>query len=137
MSVRHIMVVSDSAFSGALTAETERLLVPVDTTNAQRKWMEASVARRSRTALASGGLKPVLDSGGGGHSVFARAFLDALKQNDDILPGNALAAEVNHRVTEAASHLQIEQEPQYGTLQLTGDRGGEFFFVPHKTSRSL
>ena len=35
-------------------------------------------------ALASGGLEPVSDSGGSGHSVFARAFLDALTDDDRI-----------------------------------------------------
>jgi len=38
--------------------------------------------KRSRTAMVSGGLEPVLDSGGGGHSVFAKAFLAALEEKD-------------------------------------------------------
>ena len=48
------------------------------------------VNRRSRTALVSGGLEPVLDSGGAGHSVFAKAFLDILRENDGVIEGQAL-----------------------------------------------
>jgi len=40
--------------------------------------------RRSRTVLTSGGLEPVLDTGSGGHSVFAQAFLRVLAKPQKI-----------------------------------------------------
>ncbi|HEX2245327.1 MAG TPA: hypothetical protein VHH94_03455, partial [Gammaproteobacteria bacterium] len=40
--------------------------------------------KRSRMVLTSGGLEPVLDAGGGNHSVFAKALLDVLKANSEI-----------------------------------------------------
>ena len=37
--------------------------------------------KKARTVLTSGGLEPVADVGAGGHSVFAKAFLDTLREN--------------------------------------------------------
>lgn len=42
----------------------------------------------------SGGLEPVLDSGGGNHSVFASAFLDALADNSGLLEGSSFFTQV-------------------------------------------
>jgi hypothetical protein len=41
--------------------------------------------KRSRTVLTSGALEPVADSGGGGHSVFAKVFIESLAQNNGVL----------------------------------------------------
>jgi hypothetical protein len=38
-------------------------------------------AKQARVALVSGGLEPVADTGGGGNSPFARAFIQALSEN--------------------------------------------------------
>ncbi len=71
MSAQHVMVVADSCYSGNLTREATSTV----RSGAERTaWMERMNDKRSRTALTSGGLEPVLDRGGGDHSVFARAF---------------------------------------------------------------
>lgn len=46
--------------------------------------------KNARVVLTSGGLEPVLDAGGGKHSVFAGAFLTALRENDGIMDGTSL-----------------------------------------------
>jgi hypothetical protein len=86
--------------------------------------------KRSRTALTSGDLKPVIDRGGGEHSVFAKALLDVLIENDDVLEGQNLHKEVSGRVTYAASAVEVEQVPQYAPIRYAGHESGEFFFVP-------
>jgi hypothetical protein len=82
------------------------------------------LGKRSRTALVSGGLEPVMDSGGGGHSVFAKAFLDALENNRAVMEGQALFDAVKRPVV-----LNSDQTPQYSDIRKAGHDGGEFMFV--------
>ncbi len=85
---------------------------------------DASV-KRARTALTSGGLEPVLDKGGGDHSVFAKAFLEALGENGDVLEGQELFERVRGRVA-----LNAPQTPQYADIKEAGHEHGEFLFIP-------
>ena len=86
--------------------------------------------KRSRTALTSGGLAPVLDAGGGDHSIFAAAFLDVLRRNDGALEGQRLFQELSARVTFAAESYDFEQLPQYAPIRYAGHEAGDFFLVP-------
>jgi hypothetical protein len=85
---------------------------------------------RSRTALTSGGVAPVLDGGGGKHSVFARALLNVLAKNDDVLEGQRLFTELSALVTLAAEAQRFEQLPEYAPIKFAGHESGDFFFVP-------
>ena len=87
---------------------------------------------RSRSVLTSGGLKPVLDSGSSGHSVFANAFFEVLKQNTEIMEGYKIYRQVSDRVKQQAAQYNIEQSPQYAPILHAGHEAGEFFFVPRK-----
>jgi len=124
----HILVVADSCYSGALTRSS---LVRFDAADEKQRgrWIRELSERRSRTALTSGGLQPVLDTGGGGHSVFARAFLDALAEVDGTLPAYSLWTTVRAPVTLETRWLRNEQVPQYAPIQYAGHESGEFFFV--------
>ncbi len=122
MSARHVMVVADSCYSGVLlrAADTD-LATGID----RSVWLNRANQKRSRTALVSGGLEPVVDGGGGKNSVFAKAFLTALKTNDQVLDGQGLFARVRGPVVANA-----RQTPQYSDIRLAGHDGGEFLFVP-------
>jgi hypothetical protein len=87
---------------------------------------------RSRAVLTSGGLEPVLDAGGGEHSVFAQAFLQVLKENDEILEGWRLYRAVREQVKLAALAFRVDQEPQYAPIQYAGHEAGEFLFLPSR-----
>ena len=132
MNARHVLVVSDSCYSGALTRSTLASLDAALSDEKRQAWLETLASKRSRTALTSGGLAPVLDAGGGGHSVFANAFLDILAQNDNILEGQRLYQELSARVTYAARNYRFEQLPQYAPIKFAGHEAGDFFLVPSK-----
>jgi uncharacterized caspase-like protein len=84
VSAKHVLVVADSCYSGTLLREAPAAL----RTGAERAaWLKRMNSLASRTALVSGGLEPVVDSGAGGHSVFANAFLAALGDNTGVLDG--------------------------------------------------
>ena len=87
MSAKHVMVVSDSCYSGRLT---RGLSIEVKTGAERDAELRRLAGKRSRTALVSGGLEPVNDGGGDGHSVFTRAFLTALRESTEVLDGQQL-----------------------------------------------
>ncbi|MCP5003733.1 MAG: hypothetical protein GY941_07230 [Planctomycetes bacterium] len=130
MSVNHVMIIADSCYSGALTRSSLARLETGMSDKARRHWIKAMMKKRSRTALTSGDLQPVIDRGGGEHSVFAKALLDVLRENDDIIEGQALHKEISARVVYAASAVEVEQIPQYAPIRFAGHEAGEFFFVP-------
>jgi uncharacterized caspase-like protein len=133
MAARHVLVVADSCYSGALTRSAATSLRSGQTTEQRAADMIALSAKRSRTTLASGGLAPVLDSGRGGHSVFANAFIDALSSNTQVLDAQRLMLDIRARVAQAAyDRNRFEQVPVYAPINLAGHEFGEFFFVPRR-----
>ncbi len=130
MNARHVMVVSDSCYSGALTRSSLASLDAALSDEKRAAWLRTLASKRSRRALTSGGLAPVLDAGGGGHSVFAGAFLEVLSENGDVLEGQRLFQELSARVTYAARNYQFEQLPQYAPIKYAGHEAGDFFLVP-------
>ncbi|MEE9395604.1 MAG: hypothetical protein V3V31_01195 [Methylococcales bacterium] len=130
MSVKHVLVVADSCYSGAMTRTSLARLESGMSPDLKHKWLEMMAQAKSRTVFTSGGLKPVLDSGSDGHSIFAKAFVDALKKNSDILEGQALYRKVYSEVQNAADRVGFDQAPQYAPIRHTGHESGDFFFVP-------
>jgi hypothetical protein len=93
-------------------------------------WYRTMAGKRSRTVLTSGGLAPVMDAGGGRHSVFAKALLEVLAASDDTLDGQRLYREVAARVAYAAAGMRFDQVPEYAPIRHAGHEAGEFFLVP-------
>jgi hypothetical protein len=74
--------------------------------------------------MTSGGQEPVSDVGGGSHSVFAKAFLDALADNRGIADVTTLFAKMRRQVL-----LNADQTPEYSDIRQAGHEGGDFLFV--------
>ncbi len=130
MSVNHLMVVADSCYSGAMTRSSLARLDTGKTTNEKEQWLKAMINARSRTVLTSGGLKPVLDGGGGNHSLFAKFFIESLRNNNSLLEGQNLYRNISAKIVSVAVSYGVEQVPQYAPMQHAGHEAGEFFFVP-------
>ena len=116
------MVVSDSCYSGTLT---RGLTAEVKTGAEREAELRRLSGKRSRTALVSGGLEPVSDGGGDGHSVFTRAFLTVLRESTEVLDGQQLFTAVRRPVI-----VNADQTPEYSDIRLAGHDGGDFLFVP-------
>ncbi|MEE8526748.1 MAG: caspase family protein [Thermoanaerobaculia bacterium] len=127
---RHVLVISDSCYSGTLTRSG------LARTATETDEASAVAGKRSRTVLTSGGLQPVLDAGGGDHSIFAGALLTVLKLNDRPLAGVNLHREVAARVTWAASALGVEQVPDYAPIRFAGHETGDFVLIPRRAAKS-
>lgn len=122
ISSKHILIVADSCYSGTLTrAATVHLA-----TNQERKRYLAKIqAKKSRTLLASGGNEPVADSGRGGHSVFAAAFLQGLTKTDSRIFS---AEELFYRQIKERVAGNSDQVPEYSIIRNSGHDGGDFVF---------
>jgi uncharacterized caspase-like protein/septal ring factor EnvC (AmiA/AmiB activator) len=136
MAAKHVLVIADSCYSGAMTRSGVARLETGLSSETKVKWYRTMSKARARAVLTSGGLKPVLDAGGGGHSIFTRALLDTLRDNQRVLEGYALYREVQKRVKRAAAQLNVDQDPQYAPIKFAGHEAGEFFFLPSSAKLS-
>jgi Caspase domain./Sel1 repeat. len=130
MPAKHVLIVADSCYSGTMTRTALTRQQPGMPEEIRLKWLQIMAKTRSRIALTSGGFKPVLDIGGGDHSLFAKAFLEVLNGNNDVLEGYRLYRQVFDRVKKAAQALRIDQDPQYIPIKYAGHESGEFIFLP-------
>ncbi len=130
MSARHVLVVADSCYSGAMTRSSGVVIRSTGSTDEEIKRLTRLAKVPSRTVLTSGGLQPVLDAGGGGHSIFARAFIGVLRSNDKVLEGTSLYNQLFDEVRRSAARYKVEQSPRYSALADAGHRNGEFLFIP-------
>ena len=70
INAKHVMIIADSCFSGSLLRGIE----PINIEKFLKNLLERNLKKRIRVAFTSGGEEPVLDGGGGKHSVFAKSF---------------------------------------------------------------
>ncbi|HEX8282126.1 MAG TPA: caspase family protein [Pyrinomonadaceae bacterium] len=120
---RHVLVVSDSCYSGALT-------IGVGASPARpserEQFLQKMAAGRSRTLLASGGDEPLANDGDSGHSVFAAALLRGLRRMD----GPRFTASelfVGYVLGPVAS--RTGRMPVYNPLRNSGHESGDFVFA--------
>ena len=131
MNALHVLIVADSCFSGGLLRGTDGG-PPAASREERARYVEEMTRRRSRHLMSSGANEPVLDEGGGGHSVFARAFLAGLEAiPEDVFTAQQLFAS---RVQEPVAG-KSGQTPQYGPVLRSGHDGGDFVFRRRPSSR--
>jgi len=118
MKAKHVLLISDSCFSGDFFRERSG----VPTIN--EPYYRRAYAQASRQAMTSGGVEPVADASLRGHSPFAYWLLDALRRNDGrYLVPNELFDRIKLGVTRNS-----RQTPRVGYMHGAQDAGGEFIF---------
>lgn len=122
LASRHVLIISDSCYSGALTRDAD---APVPS-NGQAAFLARMLRARSRTLMASGGDEPVADSGSNGHSVFAFAVLDALAAEDQPV---FTASDLFYRSVRQQVAGRSEQMPQYSIIRNSDHEEGDFVFT--------
>lgn len=125
---RKVILISDSCYSGALRSGGEGVAALAQVTAEDRGRTLARMAQtKSRVLITSGGTEPVLDLGGGGHSVFARALLTGLEKIDrDIFS----AEELFHEYIRPMVAGRADQMPQMRPMDRTEhEPGGDVVFV--------
>jgi hypothetical protein len=107
LKANHVMVVSDSCYSGTLT---RGLSIKKRTPD----YVREANSKRARVVITSGGLEPVADESGGKNSPFASVFLDVLNSNNGVLDGTKMFSKMT---------------PAYADVRKAGHEGGDFLFV--------
>ena len=129
LKAKRILVVADSCYAGLLSSAPGYLFMGEDQSQSE-EYLKYKLAKKSRLILSSGGDKPVLDNAGQGNSVFARAFLQVLKSNDQIMAGPQLFLKLRDRVARGAKVVGYDQVPEFKAIKGAGHEVGDFFFVP-------
>ena len=124
---RNILVVADSCFSGAVFrgADANSYDVANDT-----RAFQSLIDKRTRLALTSGGMEPVVDAfGGEENSIFAQEFMKSLMRNENMFSAGQLFDEVRSRVAARSLANGVQQVPEFSPLYGAGHDGGDFVFV--------
>jgi hypothetical protein len=128
LKAKRVLVVADSCYAGLLSTEPGYLFMG-DKQKFSDDYIRYKLPKKSRLLLSSGGDLPVLDNAGEGHSVFARAFLDALDNAKGITSGPELFLKIKDQVSEKAKSINFVQLPEFKAIKGTGHEVGDFFFV--------
>lgn len=129
LPAKRVLVVADSCYAGLLSTDPSYLFLN-DKVTYSKDYIKFKLPKRARLLLSSGGDRPVLDEGSGGNSVFARAFLDELENNQGILSSPELFSRIRKRVEIAAQKNKFVQTPEFKSIKGAGHEVGDFFFVP-------
>jgi len=123
LPARRVLVIADSSFSGLLAdTPTFFLAVSPDLFTSER-YLDIRHDNRSRLLISSGQDYPLSDQSGD-QSIFADAVLDALEENDTILPAPALFLAVRDQLDPGTLDVQFK------AIKGAGDAVGDFYFVP-------
>ncbi|MCX5820887.1 MAG: caspase family protein [Deltaproteobacteria bacterium] len=125
MKARHVLLVSDSCYSGTLFGEGRSLPTVIDDRYYLNLYNE-----KSRWGMTSGNKTPVSDSGSEGHSIFAYQLIKALTKNEKPY---ITTQEIYSRIAPIIAN-NSEQQPLCSPVRDTGDQGGGFVFVASRTS---
>ena len=120
MKARHVLLISDSCYSGTLFGKARSLPSVIDD-----KYYLNLYAEKSRWGMTSGNKTPVSDQGTGGHSVFAYQLIKELKKSDKPFISTQ---EIYTRIAPVIAN-NSEQTPLCRPILHTGDQGGAFVFV--------
>ena len=124
MPASHVLIISDSCFSGYLTAPRT---VHAGITSTQRDALLAKMVNsKSRTLMSSGRDEPVADTGAKGHSIFAAAVLESLAKIEE---DNFSATDLFYSFIQPDVGGRSNQLPQYNYILHSGHTsGGDFVF---------
>ena len=131
---KHVLLIVDSCFSAALTK--------IRSSSNDQKISEERMKKRmmdkiyietlqsdiARLVITSGGVAPVLDSGGGTHSLFAEILLKTLEDNNGVLNSDQIFGPIREYVIKNSKVLGIKQKPERKVLLQFVDEGGDFLF---------
>ena len=120
---KHVLVIADSCYSGLLTRGSSGYNNEVFEN--RKIYLQRMSNKKSRLIFTSGGKEPVVDGGGGDHSIFAKSFIDIL---NEIEIENTIS-DISKKITSFVV-TNSDQTPEYAPLPKSGHDGGEFIFVP-------
>ncbi len=116
----HIVLMSDSCYFDVKTKSNQIL------NDRKSLSYQKLLNRRSIMIVQSGSNEPVLDSNDDKHSMFAKSFINSLKNNENVIRMYDIIEEIT------LSHSGMRQQPLGFRVKGWGDSGGDFLFVSGK-----
>jgi uncharacterized protein len=129
IDARSVLIIADSCYGGSMSTDPASILLG-GSGPLSDQLVELGLSRPARYVLSSGGLHPVLDRGGGEHSVFARALIEVLESNQSLMREQELYDLVAKRTRSMSAEVDFEQRPELRPIRPAGHGAGSFFFVP-------
>jgi len=130
MRARHALVIADSCYSGTLGGSLAPRIDEALANEARGAALDRLAKKRSRVAMSSGGLEPVVDGGGGQNSIYARSLIEVLTHLQTPVEAQELHAAVAARFAFLSSRLKLPQQPQYAPIGFAGHESGDFVLTP-------
>ncbi|MBU0764850.1 MAG: caspase family protein [Bacteroidetes bacterium] len=118
---KHTLLISDACFSGDIF-RGKTTSVPFEDSE---KYYTKVHGLKSRQAITSGGVEPVMDGGQNGHSVFAYYLLSKLDNNSSKYYD---ASQLYDAIKIPVSN-NSDQSPKLNPIKNSGDEGGQFIFI--------
>jgi len=116
----HIVLMSDSCYFDVKTKSNQIL------NDRKSLSYQKLLNRRSIMIVQSGSNEPVLDSDDDNHSMFAKSFINSLKNNESVIRMYDIIEEIT------LSHSGMRQQPRGFRVKGWGDTGGDFLFIAKK-----
>jgi len=116
----HIVLMSDSCYFDVKTKSNQIL------NDRKSLSYQKLLNRRSIMIVQSGSNEPVLDSDDDNHSMFAKSFINSLKNNESVVRMYDIIEEIT------LSHSGMRQQPLGFRVKGWGDTGGDFLFIAKK-----
>lgn len=132
IQAKHVLVIADSCYSGTLAGSLASRVDTALSAEQRQRTLKQLTARRARVAFTSGGLEPVVDGGGGVHSLFAQSLLDVLTQVQAPIGALELSSAVSARFLATSKALKIAQRPAYAPIAFAGHEAGDFVLTPQQ-----
>lgn len=130
MNAGSVLLVSDSCYAGGLT----RSAIAPPPPGPRDKYLAKVGVLKSRQFIGSGGIEPVLDGGGNGHSIFAEAMIEGLQaKGKEPFTASELFDTVKAKVLSYGNVAEDRQVPVFYRIERAGDEpASEFLFLPVK-----
>ena len=120
IKAKHVLLISDSCYSGTLFGETRK--IPPIITN---QFYLDLYNEKSRWGMTSGNVTPVSDQGTNGHSIFAYHLLKFFSHNyKPYITPREIYANIGPMIRNNSAQM-----PLCRPIKNTGDQGGEFVFI--------
>jgi hypothetical protein len=117
---KHVLLIVDSCFAGSLMRSSSEI-------NSKKKldskYIKLLKKKKTRLVITSGGNEPVMDSDGGEHSLFAKKFIETLKENKSVITTQKIFEDIKKYVA-----VNADQTPERAAIYKAGHDGGDFLF---------
>ena len=120
---RHVLLMVDSCYSGIVYKGDKNIKADTERDLENPLYFKKMLNRKARLFISSGGDAPVLDTQDGKHSLFAKKFLETLKENNSSIDSQEVYIKVKKYVQNNSS-----DNPRYIIIDGIGHNEGVFVF---------